>query len=275
MLFRSTVIAKGIDEHFSDDFHVPFYFLRDFFKGGATIRDLQYLSNASDDDILKRTYYLNRRCKVRSYLSKNGELKNPNCLILKNAALCLGFDDSAKHIVLVSGGDDGDLLESERLLLSEIASAECYRETISVDVKVKSTKLGSAIVGAAVAGPLGAVVGAVVGRSERTDKSDTKFSMLKIIFENDIRPPIAFNFTKDGVATDSTSKWANVINFLIRKNRRNNNSKTITEKQNVTADQLRIAKIVKKISTLGRSLKSGKISEDEFNENKEKLLKSI
>ncbi|WP_431809148.1 SHOCT domain-containing protein [Brevibacillus agri] len=174
----------------------------------------------------------------------------------------------------------------------DILESEIIEDGISVTKTSRGSQIGGALLGAVLAGGVGAIVGGLSGEKKTLDKvknvdlkvivNDTKNPIHKINFFKSI-DPITYQETKDGEKKDSpkykaaienANHWQALISVLIRQADEEDKSKIQEKVEEIsvakeTISSLSVADELLKLSELH---KKGIISQEEFDKQKAKLL---
>ncbi|HBZ79031.1 MULTISPECIES: SHOCT domain-containing protein [Brevibacillus] len=174
----------------------------------------------------------------------------------------------------------------------DILESEIIEDGISVTKTSRGSQIGGALLGAVLAGGVGAIVGGLSGEKKTMEK--VKNVDLKVIVNDTSNPIHKVNFfksidlathqeTKDGEKKDSpkykaaienANHWQALISVLIRQADEEDKSKIQEKVEEITVakesnSSISIADELLKLSEL---LKQGIISQEEFDKQKAKLL---
>lgn len=271
----SAVFTSGADEYLSDDLCLEHDYVLSLFNKNISMTEFQRRTGATESDLMGARINYRKRNKLRSHIMKAKELKNPFMIVFRNGRFGIGYDNAATYLALGATSGDSDLIEREVFSVAELRNAELLVEKEVTEKEIASSKLGSAIIGGALAGPGGAIIGALVGKGDRTQKTTTVSCSLIINFINTSTPPIAIPLPNG----ERDVKWTEVLNFLIKKRIRlahKEKEHALTSSAPIVSKaQLSAALTVKKIASLSRSLTNEKISEAVFQKKKSELLSAL
>lgn len=170
---------------------------------------------------------------------------------------------------------------------NDILESEIIEDGKTITSTSRSSQLGGAIIGGVLAGGAGAVIGGLSGK--KTSEQEFNRIDLKVIVNNTKDPVKLFNFLlsdevdingklipikKDSIkyknAIDSISHWHSLLSILIKQSDLND-SKKIEEKMANNNINISIADEIKKLAELRNS---GILTEEEFQQQKIKILNS-
>lgn len=159
---------------------------------------------------------------------------------------------------------------------SEILSVEIIKDGKSITNVSRSSQIGGALVGGILAGGVGAVIGGLSGSS--TTMESTSTINLGITVNDFSNPYYIINFyserdaevqtTNDETAMFECKKWFGILSFLI---------KEIDKIEKVKDDKVEVKQfsLSTELSELNKLKEQGILTDDEFQNQKTKLLNAI
>ena len=265
----------GVDQFFSHDLRLSFDYVKALTSSGISVPEFQSRTSVSDDELIYAQLRFRKRTKIRTQIDGALKLTNPKYLLFGNGEFGIGYDCKAEYIVVVIGTSSDNLFERDVISIADINSAEMTQDTYTTKITRGSTKVGTAIIGGALAGPGGAILGALIGKNDNSTEATHSIYNLSIKFKNSTYSPLIISFPGDDHTNGRMKKWVEIINFLAAKRSRLYARKNSSETNNVTKEQLAAAEIVKKIGAIARANARGKLTSEEFSLKKQELLKSL
>ena len=186
----------------------------------------------------------------------------------------LALDENGKKVCLV---DNHSSTESCRVLLcKDLLSSEIFQDGETITSSVRSSDIGSALVGGFLFGGAGAVVGGLSGKTKSSNTEIVHKISLRLIVNDTKNPLFEIDFLntqtnkKDLRYQDAMQKarhWHGLIEVLIKRADVEDKENTINNvaqgSQGSTADE------IKKLAELRDA---GVLSDAEFQQQKERLL---
>ncbi len=181
----------------------------------------------------------------------------------------IALDEVKKEICLWTYNSD---FHERRLTYSEILSVEIIQDDISIVQTNRTSQLGGAIVGGVLFGGVGAAVGALSGKKQSTNGKVKKLEFrLKI---NDTKNPIFIISKLDSETSmdgfiyktykNQLDHWHGVFEAIIKQ--------ADSEHQNSNNKSQQTLSVYDELKKLADLKESGILSEEEFTEEKKKLL---
>lgn len=187
----------------------------------------------------------------------------------------LAVDEPRKKICLIT--NNGAALSERIISYKDILSVELFEDGTSITKTVRSSQIGGAIVGGLVLGGVGAIIGALTGKTETSGK--IKRIDLRLIV-NDTKAPlhdVAFmnvKGKKDGMiytqAIQQARRWHGIIEVLIKRADAEERLSQIEERPVPAA--LPAPSIADEIKKLAELHSSGALTPEEFQQQKTRLL---
>lgn len=192
------------------------------------------------------------------------------------------LDEERKKMCIISLKDSN----SDIFTYQDILESEIIEDGITVTKTSRSSQLGGALLGGVLAGGVGAIIGGLSGSTTSTNEVNS--IDLKIIV-NDTKTPIhIINFLNADVidfngkpfpvkksddkyknAIEKANYWQSLISVLIKKADKEDKEK---EKETISVNNKNNNSVADEIKKLNELVKEGIISEEEFNNQKNKLL---
>jgi len=214
-------------------------------------------------------------------LSNLPDFKATN-IFMNDWGLLIAIDDVNKKIVIKT--------KTKKLSTynyNDILSCEVLEDDISIYKKSTTRTVGGAVLGGVIAGGAGAVVGGLSGQQTKNKKY--KNIQLKLVMKDTSNPNIFISFFDVNIVTSNTkqsidesesiygpmlktarkqvNKWKDIITIIIDKVDNDHNSKdNLNDTSNSIADEL---------LKLNELKEKGILTEEEFIEQKNNLLKTI
>ncbi len=190
----------------------------------------------------------------------------------------IAIDDESWKIAIKSGSDG-----IRKFNYNDILKCEINEDGVTTYSKSTMRTIGGGLLGGAIAGNAGAVIGGLSGKSQQNKK--TKHIDLKIVVKSTKNPNISLRFFDAGDATTNTEKsidessslyghiltkakadiekWKNIIEVIINK----------VDKKERKSEQVSNISTVDELIKLNELKEKGILTEEEFNEQKKKILK--
>lgn len=191
------------------------------------------------------------------------------------------FDEKNQKMVLVNKKESNSSVDLfiREFNYDDIISVELIEDGVSIYSKSMSRTIGGTIIGGALAGNAGAIVGGLSGSSK--EKKKTKSLKLKISLRDIKHPSFTFIFFENerGYESDNyfykhfyekANKLKDIFAVVLDKSKQNKEKtvEQISEQERTGND----TSVVDKLSKLAALLEKGLITEEEFKEQKIKLL---
>ena len=218
--------------------------------------------------------------KSRTKKAMSAELKNlPNFsvtqeVIGEDANTGFAFDETLNRICLINGY--GSFIETRIMEYSDILSVELFEDGVSMTKTSRGSQLGGALLGGVVFGPLGAVIGGLSGSKKSEDK--VKRLDLRMAVNDTANPVHDVNFLNIEVkkssmiykaARNNAGHWSAIIEALIKR------ADSEDEKQESTSSpKAGEFEMINKLRELANLRDEGLLTNEEFAEQKSKLLSS-
>lgn len=204
-----------------------------------------------------------------------------------NSNSAIGVDENNKKVSIVESNGDTKKINANQVeyteqifLFKDILESEVLIDGETVTKTSRSSQLGGALIGAVVAGGVGAIIGGLSGNTSSKEKVEK--IQLKIIV-NDTRKPIRMiSFLEEPIsvdkkddkfkrANDEVMHWHSLFKVLIEiadseDKKINETSHIIDEKNNGNTN---VADEIRKLYAL---LKEGILTQEEFDTQKKKII---
>lgn len=211
--------------------------------------------------------------ETKSYIAYNYESK----IVLDDTNKQMGlWINTIKNVALMSKTLSKYDFKFILIPFIDILSVEIMVDGVSVTKTSRSSQLGGALVGGVLAGGVGAIIGGTTG--SKTTTEDIKQINL-LITVNDIQNPIYiinfFSTDVDTVVNNTNHKdammvckeWYGILTHIIKAD---NSSERHSSK--VTIENVNISEKLKELKQLNID---GILTDDEFNEQKQKILNRL
>ena len=188
----------------------------------------------------------------------------------------LAVDEGRKKICLIA--NSCGVAASQRIVdYRDILSAELFEDGFSVTKTSRSSQLGGALIGGLALGGVGAIIGGLSGKTVATGK--VKSIQLRLVV-NDTQSPLHdvtfmdVEGNKPGIIYNAeiaqARHWLGLMDVLIKRADEEDCANTPSEQPKVAISRISVADEIKKLAEL---VASGALTNDEFQTQKEKLLK--
>ncbi|MFE1242953.1 SHOCT domain-containing protein [Fictibacillus sp. NPDC058756] len=242
---------------------------------GAIIGVSYYFKNKEEDR--KATESIEKSQKIYEATRSLNDFKVTQRFTSYDSEMTLLLDEDSKKLCLIYTSNQS----KEIYNYSDILSSEILEDGVTVINTSRSSQIGGALIGGVLAGGVGAIIGGLSAQKTSTNKvnkvdlkiivNNTKspYKLINILTTNDIDingnpSPIERDSQKYKDAMNNANHWHNLISVLIKQADLEDNKAT---KSNQTSGSL--ADEIKKLSDLH---KAGILTEEEFNNQKLKLL---
>ncbi|MED4908867.1 SHOCT domain-containing protein [Brevibacillus centrosporus] len=184
------------------------------------------------------------------------------------------LDENSNVIYLIEG------YQKRKISYKDLLQSEIIEDGVQVTSTSRASQIGGALIGAVVAGGIGAIIGGLSGKQETTKK--VKKIDLKLTINDTKNPIFTINFfdigdvtvTKDNPnyreAIEKANHWHNLMSVLIR--RADEEERKIQNQSIQKITQGTTTSIADELLKLSNLLKEGIITQEEFNQQKAKIM---
>jgi hypothetical protein len=186
----------------------------------------------------------------------------------KGPSVLLAIDSTSNQIAFATARDS----KTTFVAASKIMSVSIYEDERSITHAHRGRQIGAAVVGNALAGSTGAIIGGLGAKAKSTDM--VKRVTLRIEIDNPSKPLLDIDFLKSqtlrgGYVHEQTSKeartWSSLVTAIMRK------TEGAVHDGAVAPSQLTDGKL-EKLSKLGQLRDSGVLTSEEFDQEKARIL---
>lgn len=212
--------------------------------------------------------------KISLAINKIDGFKTNNIYISPSGKSAIAIDEQDEIICIVNNEFSfSHLLVSYR----DILSVEIIEDGESITKTSRSSQLGGALLGTVLLGGVGTIIGGLSGSKKTTGKVNSLF--LRIVINNTKNPDKYISFLHSEAdkndflyknAIENARKWQSIINVLIRKA---DAEDEINTKQSPLLE-VPERSYIDQLETLANLLDRGALTEEEFLNEKKKLLNS-
>lgn len=187
----------------------------------------------------------------------------------------IAIDESQKKICLII--NRGAFISERIISYKDIFSIELFEDGTPITRTVRSSQIGSAVVGGLVLGGVGAIVGGLSGKTETSGKikridlrlivNDTEAPLHDVAFMNVENKRDSILYTQ---AIQQARHWHGIVEVLIRRADAENNTSQIEE--HPLPATLSAPFVADEIKRLAQLYNSGVLTLEEFQQQKTRLL---
>lgn len=213
---------------------------------------------------------------VNQYLGKLKNFTITQSLVNPDFGCGVLLDEVRKEVCVWTFSDIEKQWQEMRLHYNDILSIEIIEDGVSITKTNRTSQIGGALLGGILLGGVGAIIGGLSGKQE-TSKSKVKNLELKIIINNTSKPiftipllpktlnEISTSDTKYKEAKANAHHWQAVFEAIIKQA----DAEEQQSQKNTTVESGSISDELKKLAELKES---GILTDDEFVQQKQKLL---
>ena len=213
-----------------------------------------------------------KKKNILSELEKLNDFKASQQIIGSEGESALAIDKTRDKFCLIKQKDG--IISSKIYTYKDILETEILEDGLSVTKTARGSQLGGTLIGGLALGGVGAIIGGLSCKKNQIDKVSN--IDLKIIVNDMESPMFLLNFLKfpEGCKKDSFSyktsiesarEWNSLLTVLIKKADEEDNSNIDNKENNIS--------VADEIIKLKKLLDDGLLSEKEFEQEKNKLLK--